>query len=155
MKTFFHLGWIQNAKSSKKSFKSQPAQELFAEYLQRIQKFTPAEISSSLNADFRPQNPGAFLILCDFNKGSRALNSDELASQLDKILQGGYKSLNIAIGAADGFSAEDKKKLAPNLIWSFGPMTLPHELASVVAAEQIYRAWTILRNLPYHSGHVI
>jgi 23S rRNA (pseudouridine1915-N3)-methyltransferase len=32
-------------------------------------------------------------------------------------------------------------------------MTLPHELAAVVAAEQIYRAFTILHRQPYHSGH--
>lgn len=80
-------------------------------------------------------------------------SSEELAAQLDRVLQGGFKSLNVAIGGADGFTAEDKKNLRPDLIWSFGPMTLPHELAAVVAAEQIYRAWTILRNLPYHSGH--
>jgi len=44
-------------------------------------------------------------------------------------------------------------QIQPHLIWSFGAMTLPHELASVVAAEQIYRAISILKNHPYHSGH--
>jgi 23S rRNA (pseudouridine1915-N3)-methyltransferase len=32
-------------------------------------------------------------------------------------------------------------------------MTLPHELAAVVASEQIYRAFTIMQGLPYHLGH--
>jgi 23S rRNA (pseudouridine1915-N3)-methyltransferase len=36
---------------------------------------------------------------------------------------------------------------------SFGAMTLPHELARTVLAEQIYRALTILAGHPYHSGH--
>jgi len=36
---------------------------------------------------------------------------------------------------------------------AFGRITLPHELAAVVAAEQIYRALTILAGHPYHTGH--
>ena len=63
----------------------------------------------------------------------------------------GQQSLFFAIGPADGWSEEARKRA--NLLLSLGPMTLPHELARVVLSEQIYRAFTILSGHPYHTGH--
>jgi len=56
-----------------------------------------------------------------------------------------------AVGPADGWSAEARNRA--QLLLSLGAMTLPHELARVVLAEQVYRACTILAGHPYHSGH--
>ena len=58
--------------------------------------------------------------------------------------------LVLGIGPADGWSAALKRA---DLSLAFGRITLPHELAAVVAAEQIYRALTILAGHPYHTGH--
>jgi len=55
------------------------------------------------------------------------------------------------VGPADGWSAEARNRA--QLLLSLGAMTLPHELARVVLAEQVYRACTILAGHPYHSGH--
>jgi 23S rRNA (pseudouridine1915-N3)-methyltransferase len=59
--------------------------------------------------------------------------------------------LIFAIGGADGFS-EAARGAAQHTI-SLGKMTLAHELARVVLLEQLYRAFTILKRHPYHSGH--
>jgi len=52
------------------------------------------------------------------------------------------------VGGADGLAESVKK--AAHLIWSLSPLTLPHGLARVALAEQLYRADTILHNHPYH-----
>lgn len=54
------------------------------------------------------------------------------------------------IGGPDGL--EDELLGTAALRWSFGRITLPHALARVVWMEQIYRAWSILQNHPYHRA---
>jgi 23S rRNA (pseudouridine1915-N3)-methyltransferase len=63
----------------------------------------------------------------------------------------GVQTVVFAIGPADGWSAEARRRAS--LVLSLGPMTLPHELARALVAEQIYRALTILAGHPYHCGH--
>ena len=54
------------------------------------------------------------------------------------------------VGGADGLAESVKK--ATHLLWSLSPLTLPHGLARVALAEQLYRAVSILHNHPYHRG---
>jgi 23S rRNA (pseudouridine1915-N3)-methyltransferase len=56
----------------------------------------------------------------------------------------------IVIGGATGVSPAVRARA--DLVWSLGPLTLPHELVRVVLAEQLYRATTILQGQPYHKG---
>jgi 23S rRNA (pseudouridine1915-N3)-methyltransferase len=79
------------------------------------------------------------------------LTSDEFAAELGRGQAAGTQLAVIAIGPADGWSPAARKRA--DLALSFGRITLPHELAAVVAAEQIYRALTIIAGHPYHSGH--
>ncbi|MBI3476505.1 MAG: 23S rRNA (pseudouridine(1915)-N(3))-methyltransferase RlmH [Acidobacteria bacterium] len=88
------------------------------------------------------------LILLD-SRGKQ-LSSEELSGFLDRE-QIQAIPLLFAIGGADGFSPEARTQAAFTL--SLGKMTLPHELARVVLLEQLYRAFTILKNHPYHLGH--
>jgi 23S rRNA (pseudouridine1915-N3)-methyltransferase len=88
------------------------------------------------------------LILLD-SRGKQ-FSSEELAKFMEAE-QVHSVPLLFAIGGADGFSEEARRQ--SSLVLSLGKMTLPHELARVVLLEQIYRAFTILNNHPYHLGH--
>ncbi len=71
----------------------------------------------------------------------------ELARRLARWRQSG-QSIAFLVGGADGL-AEDVKK-SSDAVWSLSALTLPHGLARVVLAEQLYRAASILHNHPYH-----
>ena len=147
MKIRFSLAWMKGSQPSRKCFKSAQAHALLEEYLQRIARFMPCEIGPY------PSRQRGCVWVCEREKGSRALTSEALARELQKRMNSGAQELQIVIGGPDGFSDPALKEMAPDLRWSFGPMTLPHELAAVIASEQIYRALTILHHQPYHSGH--
>ncbi len=58
------------------------------------------------------------------------------------------RHLSLLIGGADGLS--EACRCRAELRWSLSELTLPHGLVRVMVAEQIYRAWSILRGHPYH-----
>ncbi len=89
------------------------------------------------------------LILMD-SRGKQ-FTSEQFAKFLGDYIDRNPLPLVFAIGGPDGFSANAKSS-AHSMV-SLGNMTLPHELARVVLLEQVYRAFTILKGHPYHSGH--
>ena len=56
--------------------------------------------------------------------------------------------MSLLVGGADGLAPECLQRASST--WSLSPMTLPHALVRVVLAEQLYRAWSLLNNHPYH-----
>lgn len=62
------------------------------------------------------------------------------------------RDVALAIGGADGL--HDKVRQAAHWQWSLSRLTLPHGMVRVVLAEQLYRAWSVLNNHPYHRGDV-
>jgi 23S rRNA (pseudouridine1915-N3)-methyltransferase len=70
-----------------------------------------------------------------------------LARRMARWLETG-RNVAFIVGGADGLS--DAVKKSADLAWSLSPLTLPHGLARVVLAEQLYRAASILHNHPYH-----
>jgi 23S rRNA (pseudouridine1915-N3)-methyltransferase len=89
------------------------------------------------------------------DSGGKSMTSEQFASWLGARRDGGVQEIWMAVGPADGWSrGTDAQSKDANDLWlSLGAMTLPHELARVVAAEQLYRAWAILEGHPYHKGH--
>ena len=143
------IAWIGKTKD--------PAiQSLTAEYLKRIARY--ADVESLPLSDqaallkLREKSgtrPAHTLVLLDSH--GKALSSEEFAQFLQNHQDRNPQPLVLAIGPADGFSDETRKAAAATL--SLGKMTLAHELARIVLLEQIYRAFTILKGHPYHTGH--
>ena len=71
----------------------------------------------------------------------------ELAGAMQRWLEGG-QSVSLLIGGPEGL-ADEVKPLARES-WSLSKLTFPHPLVRIVVAEQLYRAWSILHNHPYH-----
>lgn len=88
----------------------------------------------------------AYLVACDV--GGRSYDSPGFSRWLQQRREQA-RDLCIVIGGAHGLSAEVLR--AADLRLSLAPWTLPHELARVVLAEQLYRAGTIVRGEPYHK----
>jgi 23S rRNA (pseudouridine1915-N3)-methyltransferase len=87
---------------------------------------------------------GARLVACD--AGGRTFTSEAFAAWLDEA-RAAATDVAFVIGGAHGLPAG----IRTDTRLSLAPWTLPHELARLVLAEQLYRAGTILRGEPYHK----
>jgi len=143
------IAWIGKAKDAS-------IRALTDDYLKRIGRY--AEVEGVSLADegallkFREKTgtrPAHTIVLMD--SLGKQLSSIEFAQFLQNHQDNNPQPLILAIGPADGFSPETRKAAASMI--SFGRMTLAHELARVVLLEQVYRAFTILKGHPYHTGH--
>ena len=141
--------------TKRRSASKSAVEELTAEYVKRATRYAPVESAeyasetAMLKALERPGRTAAVLVVLDSRGGQ--MSSEELATFLDQQMERGTQELVLAVGPADGWS--DAVLGRAQVLLSLGKITLPHELARVVLAEQIYRAFTILNHHPYHSGH--
>jgi 23S rRNA (pseudouridine1915-N3)-methyltransferase len=95
----------------------------------------------------RQLKPGETVILLD--EAGTQLTSEGLSSRL-AVWQSGGSDLAFLIGGPDGVSAECTRRA--DFRWSLSRLTLPHGLARVLLAEQLYRAHTLLQGHPYHRA---
>ncbi len=132
---------------------------LTEEYLKRISRYVPVEGLAlkdeaallELSGRARGAKAGAKSTLVLMDSRGKEFSSEQFAKFLGDCQDRNPLPLIIAIGGADGFS--EAARAAAHHTISLGKMTLAHELARVVLLEQVYRAFTILKGHPYHSGH--
>jgi 23S rRNA (pseudouridine1915-N3)-methyltransferase len=149
--------------------KQGPERELFAHYLGRaeaagrklhLSPLSVAEVAESRAATasarvkaegdaLLTKVPSSHKLICLDATGS-ALSSEAFAKLVARCRDDGAEGLAFLIGGPDGL-AKGVLERAGRIV-SLGPMTLPHGLARVVLAEQIYRAATILAGHPYHRA---
>ncbi len=87
--------------------------------------------------------------ICALDIIGKQLSSVDLASHIENTALHGTSSFIFIIGGSDGIGKEVLKQCHSRI--SFGPITLPHNLARVVLLEQLYRTQKIVRGEPYHK----
>ena len=139
-----------------------------AEFMKRLKPFAQVEIRE-IHEEKMPDSPseaekeqvlakegekllklvpeGSYLFVLDvFGKEK---SSEELAAAIDRLGLSGRSNITFLIGGAFGLSSEVRK--AADELLSFSRMTFTHQIARVLLAEQIYRAFRIIRHEPYHK----
>lgn len=132
------------------------------EYLGRIARYGPVERKDVRRAGddaaavavegerlLKAAATGSADRLVALDPAGEGLDSAGWAALVGGCADDGVGRLVFVVGGAAGLSA-DVRRAASRTV-SLGPQTLSHELAQVVLAEQLYRAWTILRGEPYHK----
>jgi 23S rRNA (pseudouridine1915-N3)-methyltransferase len=149
--------------------KQGPERELFAHYLDRVEKLgrklkfapvTAIEIAESRAQDESERlRAEAKALLAKIPQGDKVICLDRRGDDLDSAAfsralsafrDSGVPGIACVIGGPDGLASAALERA--NLIVSFGRITLPHGLVRIVLAEQIYRAMTILSGHPYHRA---
>ncbi len=133
--------------------KERATKDWLAEYQKRLTKYAPVswleirESSPKQEAQdiLRSAKDSEFMIL--FDRQGRTMASEQFADLLRrKTLE---TDILFVLGGPEGVT-EDVRKRA-QLCLSFGPMTFGHQVARIMAAEQVYRAFTIIKGEPYHK----
>jgi 23S rRNA (pseudouridine1915-N3)-methyltransferase len=132
------------------------------EYLKRLRPYATIEIAEVTDRDItrdasraviaegadllRAIPEASYVVALDL--GGPQLTSEEFSARLGGLMVSGRSDMTFAIGGSAGLSPAVLKRADERLALS--RMTLPHQLARVVLLEQIYRAFRIMRNEPYH-----
>jgi len=92
--------------------------------------------------------PNHYLVLLD--ERGKQLNSVQWSQQFQQQMNQGTKTLVLLIGGA--FGVTDNIRKQAKQCWSLSSLVFPHQLVRLMLAEQVYRAFSILNNSPYHHS---
>lgn len=140
------------------------ADEAFKLYVKKIHHFVPFEIVSlkpkksareeaaikkaeetQLIIDWLQKDD--FVVL--FDERGKSLDSVQFAKKVETTMSSGKKRIVFIIGGAFGVGEELRKRA--DLVVTLSPMVMNHLVAQTMALEQIYRAFTIIKGIPYHN----
>jgi 23S rRNA (pseudouridine1915-N3)-methyltransferase len=134
--------------------KDEHLRALLAGYLKRLQRFVRCDVIETRDGGKKESQrileaipDGSLTLLLDLE--GREWSSPELAAELQRWENDSIKEVAIVIGGAEGVSAEVTARAQKS--WRLSRLTLTHEMARVLAVEQLYRAYTINRGLPYQK----
>ena len=127
-----------------------PYQKLVDLYLERCTKRLPVEIINCRTQDELVRRISGREYIITLDEHAKSPDTDGFVRWLDSKLKSGCNRLTLCLGAAEG---HDKrvKALAKESI-SLSPLTMNHQLALLVLAEQLYRAISIMFGEPYHKA---
>ena len=141
--------------------KDEHLRALVAEYLKRLTRFVrcevvetretagtdPASVAKESRRILDAIPAGSVVLVLDVN--GREWSSPELANEVRRWENDSVKEVAIVIGGPEGVSPEVTARAQKR--WRLSRLTLTHEMARVVAVEQLYRAYAINRGLPYQK----
>ena len=88
-------------------------------------------------------------IIIALDRKGKSIDTQNLADTINNWMQEG-SDVALLIGGPEGLSSECIGEA--DQVWSLSKLTLAHPVVRVVLAEQLYRAWSLLKKLPYHRG---
>jgi 23S rRNA (pseudouridine1915-N3)-methyltransferase len=143
---------------------SKPLQQLISEYEKRLKHYVKFELeiiadiknAKNLSETQQKEKEGELIlkkvhssdILILLDENGNQLTSVDFSTYLQKKMNSGIKQLVFVIGGPYGFSSIVYQKAQGKV--SLSKMTFSHQMVRLFVVEQLYRAFTILKNEPYH-----
>jgi 23S rRNA (pseudouridine1915-N3)-methyltransferase len=154
----FRLFWVRSNADAE-------FRDAMERYLDRIRHFVPIEVtevaaergrqSRSDVAIMRAESARLLAAIPDrgftivLDERGQSIDSLKFAKRLERLTIDNPHGVNFVLGGDVGLDGIVKERA--DLLLSLSAMTLPHQIARVVLLEQIYRACTLMRNIPYHK----